>query len=389
MAMSGIPDTTGNLAFVSSSKATTVFGGSEDLWSQSALRLAQQGHRVFVNYHYYEPLHPVLDALQTAGVMLDRRRPISPPPIGKRILRKMLRLPRETDAQRERQWLIKSEPSLVCISQEMTFDGLHWMLRCLEMDIPYVVVAHSVSHTTWPDERLIQDLLKGYQGARCCFFVSEASRRLFEDQIGEDLNNARIVRNPFKVPYDLRLPWPDTSHGWRLGCVGRLQPATKGQDLLLRVLARDKWRQRNLTVGLYGGGSGEAALRRLAQRLGLHSVEFEGHTADIEQVWCKSHALVMPSRIENLPLSLVEAMLCARMAVVTDVGGIAELVTNGVSGFVSPAATVPLLDQALEVAWGKREDWQRMGTEARKAVEAFTSSDPVAEFCRQLLGFLG
>ena len=49
------------------------------------------------------------------------------------------------------------------------------------------------------------------------------------------------------------------------------------------------------------------------------------------------------------------------MPIVTDVGRVAELVDDNRSGFVAPAATVELIDDALERAWQRRHEWQAMG----------------------------
>ena len=95
--------------------------------------------------------------------------------------------------------------------------------------------------------------------------------------------------------------------------------------------------------------------------------------------------LVLPSRYEGLPLALVEAMWCGRPAVVTDVGGNAEVCSDGETGFLSVAPTVELLDEALERAWAQRDNWQAMGRVARARAEKLIPRAPVEEFCRQLM----
>ncbi len=64
----------------------------------------------------------------------------------------------------------------------------------------------------------------------------------------------------------------------RFACVGRLDPAAKGHNLLFQVLALAKWRTRALTVTLFGGGLYEAVLSRLADHLGLgEKIVFADH----------------------------------------------------------------------------------------------------------------
>jgi hypothetical protein len=84
-----------------------------------------------------------------------------------------------------------------------------------------------------------------FAGATRCFFVSKHNLRLTEEQIGATLTNAEVVRNPYLVPAAVRLPWPGggENESLRLACVARLYLRDKGQDILLRVLAREKWQE--------------------------------------------------------------------------------------------------------------------------------------------------
>ena len=78
-------------------------------------------------------------------------------------------------------------------------------------------------------------------------------------------------------------------------------------------------------------------------------------------------------------------MLCSRPAVVTDVGGVTELVSHNFNGFVAPGADFSALDQTLEFAWAERMRWREMGLRAQEAAAAFAPPDPVEVFCRTLM----
>lgn len=58
----------------------------------------------------------------------------------------------------------------------------------------------------------------------------------------------------------------------------------------------------------------------------LTNVAFLGHVENVEDVWAKHNALLLPSRFEGMPLVVVEAMLCGRPCIATDVGGNSELI---------------------------------------------------------------
>ena len=114
----------------------------------------------------------------------------------------------------------------------------------------------------------------------------------------------------------------------------------------------------------------------LAQHYAIaNRVEFCGHVNDIRSIWQLNHLPALPSRGEGTPLALVEAMLCGRPAVVTDVGGNAEWIDDGQTGFVAEAATTRSFGRALERAWLVNAEWQKMGNKGReKAMARFDKS---------------
>jgi glycosyltransferase involved in cell wall biosynthesis len=97
---------------------------------------------------------------------------------------------------------------------------------------------------------------------------------------------------------------------------------------------------------------------------------------------------VLPSRYEGMPLALVEAMLCGRTCVVTDVAGHRELVRDGINGFLAKAPTVELLDSAMNRLWDARCELKQMGSSAAEDVRRWVSSDPVGDFVRELTTLL-
>jgi glycosyltransferase involved in cell wall biosynthesis len=97
-------------------------------------------------------------------------------------------------------------------------------------------------------------------------------------------------------------------------------------------------------------------------------------------IWARNHALAVPSRFEGLPLALVEAMMCGRPAVVTDVAGNSEVIEDGVTGFLADAPTVRSMESALERFWAQRNDLERMGQVAAARIRQLIPPDPVGVF---------
>jgi glycosyltransferase involved in cell wall biosynthesis len=95
--------------------------------------------------------------------------------------------------------------------------------------------------------------------------------------------------------------------------------------------------------------------------------------------------LLLPSRAEGNALSLVEAMLCGRLPITTKVGRAAELIDDNDSGFLAPAATAELVDEVLERAWQRRDDWQEMGRRAARAIRQRHSLQPATDFAERII----
>jgi glycosyltransferase involved in cell wall biosynthesis len=102
---------------------------------------------------------------------------------------------------------------------------------------------------------------------------------------------------------------------------------------------------------------------------------FHGKTDNIREVWQKNEILVMPSLMEGMPLVVVEAMLCGRTCVATDVGGISEWIEDNRSGFIAAAPSVNCIGEAMNRAWERRTDWEKMGTLAFSKALALYDKD--------------
>ena len=165
--------------------------------------------------------------------------------------------------------------------------------------------------------------------------------------------------------------------------------AEKGQDILLNVLSRDKWKARPLEVTFYGKGMHSQGLEEAAALLDIRNVQFAGFTRDVTEIWRTHHGLVLPSRAEGLPLSLVEAMLCGRPAIITDVGGNAEVLDDNETGFLATGASVYEFDAALERAWQRRAEWEAIGLLAASRIRTLVPEDPGGLFTAELLRLCG
>jgi glycosyltransferase involved in cell wall biosynthesis len=365
------------IAFVSTMEGSP-WGGSEELWSRTASVLVRHGHEVSANVIRWRKDAPQISALREVGVIVSNR------PSGRSRFQRLLKrfLPGASH-----RWLARVKPELLIISQGGNLDGVEWMLKAAELQIPYMTIAQMADETYWPPVEITEPAAKAYRQARQCFFVSQGNLELTEMQIATRLPQGSVVRNPVNIPadLDLPLPWPAENDGvFRLAVVGRLAPAAKGQDILLQVLAMPKWRERPIEVSFYGEGYFKATLERLLKMMDLPKARLAGHASRIDEIWKKNHALLLPSRHEGLPLALVEAMLCGRPGIVTDVAGNAEMITDNETGFIAAAAKAACLDEAMERAWHKRDQWRLIGLDAASRIKELLPPDPIADLIQRM-----
>lgn len=375
-----------NFLFVSSN--TAAWGGSEELWSAAAVALAEEGHAVSVlktridkrqaRIKRLRELHCRIGDLHHARILSGSTR----------LMRAASPLITASRIARISVELAAFKPDLTIISQGMNFDGLQYANACRRMKAPYVLIAQKAGDVYWPGDA-VRDLMQNvYRDAVACYFVSEHNLKLTEEQLGFELPHAQVVRNPFLVSWEPRADWPAEDEGLRLACVGRIFPAEKGQDLLVRVLARDKWRNRPLSVTLFGSGHHQVGIANMIEHYRLNSVRFGGFVDDVASIWNSHHGLLLASRCEGLPLVVVEAMLSGRVPITTVAAG-SELIADGTTGFLAAAATEESVDEALERAWQRRDEWRALGAAASKEIRALVPRDPARTFATVLQQAVG
>ena len=224
------------------------WGGSEELWSRVALRLAGAGHAVSANVIRWPREAPAVTALRSAGIRVSTR------PASGSLSSRLLRRWRGAAG---RNWLRQTQPDLLLVCQGGNLDGAGWMQQAGALGIPVVTLAQMADDNNWPHQEVSEPAAAGYRQARQCFFVSRGNIRTTEMQLALRLPQSSVVCNPVNLPAGLPrpIPWPAAADGvFRLAAVGRLAPAAKGQDIVLRVLALPKWRERPVHVSFCGDG---------------------------------------------------------------------------------------------------------------------------------------
>jgi glycosyltransferase involved in cell wall biosynthesis len=153
----------------------------------------------------------------------------------------------------------------------------------------------------------------------------------------------------------------------------------KGVDVLIRGCTHTR---RPVRLDVFGDGEDRPALERLAADLGAEAA-FHGWVGDVPARLAGLDVFVLPSYAENLPVTILEAMGAALPVVATRVGGVPELVDDGLTGIlVEPGDPVALAaaldalaeDEGLRVAMGKAG--------AQKAAGEFTLPEIAGRLAR-------
>jgi glycosyltransferase involved in cell wall biosynthesis len=159
----------------------------------------------------------------------------------------------------------------------------------------------------------------------------------------------------------------------RLCAVGRLIPI-KGFDLLLGAFATARSELPELELEIAGAGPLDAELRAGAPA----GVTFLGRVAPATDVYERNAIAVVPSRGEGFGMVALEAAARGRASIVTDVGGLPEIVADGETGIVVPSEDVEALARAIVVLARDGELVRQYGHAARRrALDQFSATGSV------------
>jgi glycosyltransferase involved in cell wall biosynthesis len=199
--------------------------------------------------------------------------------------------------------------------------------------------------------------------------------------ISEAIRTVALARAPWaaaktRVVYDgvdteRFAPRREEPHNARFtfAVVGRLEPR-KGVDLAIEALARVP----GVQLEIVGEGEQRAALERLAGLCGVADrVVFRGYVSDPRPLIAGADATLCSSRTEGLGIAVLEAMAMARPVVGFAVGGVAEVVEDGRTGWLAPAGDLGALAERMRRLAESADRGRAFGDAARaRVVERFS-----------------
>jgi glycosyltransferase involved in cell wall biosynthesis len=186
---------------------------------------------------------------------------------------------------------------------------------------------------------------------------------------------------------------PDCDGELLVGCLGRLY-TVKGQDALIaavdKLLGSGEWRGK-LRLLLAGDGEARRAWEERTRLLGIGDrVHFLGHLQDGYSFLRALDIHVLPSLSESLPYALLEAALVHTACVATAVGGVPEIIHDGVTGLLVPPGDAGALAGAIASLAADPELRRRMGDALHSHAAGAFSLDQMVDThlqaYRELLG---
>lgn len=364
------------IAFVSLMRSAP-WGGSEELWSKTALYALTQGHTVETLTYNWVPDSPRIAQLRQAGVATKFYHGDSKALLDRTAVKFGLKSPKSE--------LIPSlDADIFVISNGSIWDFVSFKIitdKIIALGKPYILLIHN----TLESGHNLSEAERGYamsviEKATKRLFVSERNREGTERQLAATVSDYQVAGNPVSIHSPGIRPYP-VSDKLLLACVGSLTCNSKGQDILLEALSSIVWRTRDFHLKLYGKGPDEAYLRHLIAFYNLQGkVTLEGHVQNVNQIWETNQALVLPSVFEGVPMVVVEAMLLGRPVLATDVGGVERYVLDGETGFMVESAKAKYLAIGLDKLWTSRSTLQRMGERAYQHAFAVTDLNPLQSF---------
>jgi glycosyltransferase involved in cell wall biosynthesis len=160
-----------------------------------------------------------------------------------------------------------------------------------------------------------------------------------------------------------------------VGIVARLVPI-KAHEVFLEAAARVVRRRPEARFVVVGDGERRLDLEALTRRLGLEaSVRFLGWRQDLDRIYADLDVVALSSRNEGSPMCLIEAMAAGRAVVATRVGGVPDLVQEGVTGRLLESDDAAGLADTIEALLASPAERLALGRAAREHVRAAHSAD--------------
>ncbi|MES2964567.1 MAG: glycosyltransferase, partial [Bdellovibrionota bacterium] len=218
-------------------------------------------------------------------------------------------------------------------------------------------------------------------------FESSYTRERYFDLVRELPERAHLVPNGIRLPaVAVERPFGPCI---QLAAFGMLREL-KGHDILIGAVAILRSKGLNVEAHVYGEGPFRQSLEKQIREAKLEGVVvLEGETASPVEVMSKADIVVQPSRFESFGYTALEAMALGKAVVASKVGGLRELIDDGVDGVLVQRLEPEAFATALERLIKNPDVALNLGRKARTKAESYDSgrmAETISKIYRELLG---
>lgn len=141
----------------------------------------------------------------------------------------------------------------------------------------------------------------------------------------------------------------------------------KGVHHLITALEQLKKKRNDWVCWIIGSGDKEEELKNQKDAAGLQDdIYFFGKRDNIPSLLNYADIYVLPSLLDNQPLSVIEAQIAGKAIIVSDAGGLPEMVEHEVTGLITPAANPEKLCENIDLLLENEQLRNSIATNAKK-----------------------
>ena len=342
------------------------WGGSEEQWFQLALWMAKKNYRIGVAVFDWDKKKAKLDELKNFGCTVYLI-PNSSKGIFKTI--------RQQIALAKIPYL---DYDMAYVNQGGWKDITHGPFKSLYKKLPpYALSFHNYQLNAKLSIGKVHILKNWIQQSVVCIAATGVVYKMLEQEYKIKVIHREVSYSPptFITPFQ-STPYPAVENVKPIVflILSALDITRKAQDVIIRALSNEKWKNRNWQLHIYGEGKDRQLLEQLISNLKLEDkVLLKGFTKNIKECLSNCHLLMQVTHFDAMPISVIEAMAMSRPCMVSCAGDMPEWVTQEYNGFLVEKVNEDSLNDALENTWNHRTNWHQMGLNAFKT---FTKKYP-------------
>lgn len=336
--------------------------GAERMCEDLSIALKKEGHSVIAVSLYTEET-PITDRLSQAGVRvvyLDKKRGLDLSMYGK-----LIRLFREEKPDVVHTHIIASKYGLPA---------------AVIAGVPKIIhTAHSVAQKEQPKDGIIMNSLMFRRNGVVPVALSPAVQATIQEVYGLAKEEIPVIYNGI----DLSRCIPKSAYSacglFKILHIGRFMDV-KNHDLLLHSFAELARKHGNVILQLIGEGPLLEQMKELSYELKIaDQVEFLGPQPDVYTYLNRADVLVLPSKFEGVPMTLIEAMGTGLPIIASAVGGVLDMLTDDENALLIQPNTEEL-ENAMERLYLDKNLREKLGNNALRRSADFSASEMARKY---------